>query len=88
MPRSAMATPTEAEHDVLPRGLERPPAAVVADQERGGDGGGLDGDPQHAEVVGEHGQGHGAQEQRHQGGVQPVRSAGVVRGSRARPRSR
>ena len=58
-----MATPDRAEHDVLPRRLQRPPVAVVADQEGGGDGGGLDGDPEHAEVVGKHGQAHGAQEQ-------------------------
>ena len=35
---------------------------VVADQERGHDRGGLDGDPQHAEVAGQHGGGHGSDE--------------------------
>ncbi len=65
--------PDRAEDDVLPGGLERAAGAVVADEEGGGDGGGLDRDPQDAEVVAEDGQAHRGQEQADQGGVAAVR---------------
>ena len=77
-PRKAIATPDRAEDDVLPGRLERAPGAVVADEERRRDGGRLDRDPHDPEVVGEHGQGHRAEEQADQGGVRRGSARGIL----------
>ena len=71
MPEEGDRDPDRAQDDVLPGRLERLLRAVVADQEGRGDRGCLDRDPQHAEVVGEHRQGHRAEEQRDQRRIRP-----------------
>jgi len=48
-----------ADDDVFPRRFERIPGAVMTDQERGDDGGRLDGGPHDPDVVGEYRENHG-----------------------------
>ncbi len=59
-----------ADDHVLPRRLQRGPGAPVPDQEGGDDGGGLDRDPDDADVVGAHRQHHRGQKRRGQHAVE------------------
>src|SRR6266511_333815 len=69
-----------ADDHVFPGGFQGGTAAVVADQESGNDGGGLDRDPQHAEVAGQHGSGHRGDEQVQQDAVPAGPAAALAPG--------
>ncbi len=82
-----MATPTEPRTTYF-QAASSDLGCGVAHQEGRGDRGRLDGDPQHAEVVGEHGQRHRRQGTARSGSGRTRVAGGVRVDRRGRPRSR